>query len=92
MSGWACTQLCEFEYDTVLCADARVLMEQYFIDRLRQAGYKDMRMKNQGHSVITGCHKAILVEPADWGECHARIQVDRIEWTNVRKNGCSVWV
>jgi hypothetical protein len=46
MSDWTCTQLCEFEYDTVLCADARVLMEQYFIDRLREAGYKDMRMKN----------------------------------------------
>ena len=46
MSDWTCTQLCEFEYDTVLCADARVLMGQYFIDRLREAGYKDMRMKN----------------------------------------------
>ena len=46
MSGWTCTQLCEFEYDTVLCADARVLMEQYFIDRLREAGYNGMRMKN----------------------------------------------
>ena len=28
------------------CADARVLMEQYFIDRLREAGYNGMRMKN----------------------------------------------
>ena len=27
-------------------ADARVLMEQYFIDRLREAGYNGMRMKN----------------------------------------------
>jgi hypothetical protein len=32
MSGWTITQLCEFEYDTVLCADARVLLEQHFID------------------------------------------------------------
>ena len=31
---------------TVLCADARVLMEQYFIERLREAGYKDMLMRN----------------------------------------------
>ena len=46
MSGWTCTQLCEFEYDAVLCADARVLMEQYFIESLRAAGYKDMLMRN----------------------------------------------
>jgi hypothetical protein len=26
MSDWTCTQLCEFEYDTVLCADAWVLL------------------------------------------------------------------
>ena len=46
MADWTCTQLCEFEYDTVLCADARVLMEQYFIERLREARYSDMLMRN----------------------------------------------
>ena len=46
MSGWTCTQLREFEYDTVLCADARVLLEQHFIESLRAAGYKDMLMRN----------------------------------------------
>eukprot|EP01046_Picozoa_sp_COSAG06_P019924 COSAG06_NODE_1437_length_9464_cov_98.879445_10_plen_189_part_00 len=46
MSDWTCTQLCEFEYDTVLCVDAWVLMEQYFIDRLWEVGYNGMRMKN----------------------------------------------
>ena len=46
MDGWTCTQLCEFEYDTVLCADGRVLMEQFYIERLREGGYNDMRMKN----------------------------------------------
>ena len=46
MSGWTITQLCEFEYDTVLCADARVLLEQHFIDSLRAAGYNDMLMRN----------------------------------------------
>ena len=30
----------------MLCADGRVLMEQFFIERLREAGYNDMRMKN----------------------------------------------
>eukprot|EP01043_Picozoa_sp_COSAG02_P018761 COSAG02_NODE_884_length_16193_cov_20.464086_15_plen_196_part_00 len=46
MSEWTCTQLCEFEYDTVLCADARVLLEQHFIESLRAAGYNDMLMRN----------------------------------------------
>ena len=46
MSDWTITQLCEFEYDTVLCADARVLLEQHFIDSLRAAGYNDMLMRN----------------------------------------------
>ena len=54
MSGWTCTQLCEFQYDTVLCADARVLMEQYFIERLREAGYKDMLMRNNALCKDTG--------------------------------------
>ena len=46
MGDWVCLQLCEFQYDTVLCADARVLTEQHFIEALRQAGYADMLQKN----------------------------------------------
>ena len=46
MGDWVCLQLCEFQYDTVLCADARVLTEQQFIEALRQAGYTDTLQKN----------------------------------------------
>ena len=54
------------EYDTVLCADARVLMEQYFIERLREAGYSYMLMRN--NALCKDTHRR--AQMARWRAAH----------------------
>ena len=68
MSDWTCTQLSEFEYDTALCADARVPMEQYFTERLREAGYDNLLMKN--NAICQNTRRR--AQTARWRAAHAR--------------------